>query len=63
MEKELQALDTNSTWDIVSLPPGKKVIPCKSVYKIKQRFDSSIERYEARFVIRGESQKEGIDYF
>ncbi|XP_075082297.1 uncharacterized protein LOC142166805 [Nicotiana tabacum] len=48
MLKEFQALEANQTWDIVPLPPQKKVIPCKWVYKIKQRVDGSIERYKAR---------------
>ncbi|XP_070056749.1 uncharacterized protein [Nicotiana tomentosiformis] len=49
MLKEFQALESNQTWDIIPLPPGKKVIPCKWVYKIKQKSDGSIERYKARF--------------
>lgn len=63
MLKEFQALEANQTWDIVPLPPGKKAIPCKCVYKIKQRSDGSIERYKIGLVIRGDSQKESIDYF
>ncbi|XP_070003380.1 uncharacterized protein [Nicotiana sylvestris] len=36
MLKEFQALDANHTWDIVPLPPHKKPMPCKWVYKIKK---------------------------
>ena len=32
------------------------------IYKIKHVVDGSIEKYKARFVARGVSQKEGIDY-
>lgn len=60
--KEFQALEANYTWEILPLLPGKKAIPCKLVYKIKQKSDDSIERYKARLVIRGDTQKEGIDF-
>ncbi|XP_070050207.1 uncharacterized protein [Nicotiana tomentosiformis] len=43
MLKEFQDLDANHTWDI-PFPSHKKLIPCKWVYKIKQRSDGSIER-------------------
>ena len=44
MEQELQALAATRTWDIVSLPRGKKPIGCKWVYKVKHKADGSIER-------------------
>ncbi|XP_019239557.1 PREDICTED: uncharacterized protein LOC109219552 [Nicotiana attenuata] len=62
MLQEFKALDANHTWDIFPLSPNKKPIPCKWVYKIKQKPDGSIESYKARLVIRGDTQKEGIDY-
>lgn len=33
MNKELEALEANNTWKLVSLPPGKKTIGCKWVRK------------------------------
>lgn len=39
-----------------------KPISCKWVYKVKRRFDGSIERYKARLMARGFSQKYGLDY-
>lgn len=60
--QEFHALKANNTWEIVPLPPGKRAIPSKWVYKIKQHADGSIERYKARLVIRGDSKKEGVDY-
>jgi len=35
MELEIAALESNKTWSIVDLPPGKKPIGCKWIYKIK----------------------------
>lgn len=60
MLKEFQALEANNTWDIIPFPPHKKHISCKWVYKIKQKSDGSIERYKARLVIRGDTQKKGL---
>ncbi|XP_018722482.2 uncharacterized mitochondrial protein AtMg00820-like [Eucalyptus grandis] len=62
MESELTALMENHTWDVVPLPPHRKPIGCKWVYKIKFKSDGSIERYKARLVAKGFTQREGFDY-
>jgi hypothetical protein len=38
------------------------VVSSKRIFKIKHVVDGSIEKYKARFVAHGFSQKEGIDY-
>ena len=40
----------------------KLVVTSKWIYKIKHTVDGSIDKYKARFVTRGFSQKEGIYY-
>jgi len=62
IDQELQALQQSHTWDIVSLPPGKKPIASKWVYKVKYRADGSIERFKAHLVVKGFTQKHDIDY-
>jgi hypothetical protein len=37
-------------------------VTSKWIYKIKHVVDGSIDKYKARFVARGFSQKEGEDY-
>ena len=52
----------NDVQDVVPRPEGKSVVTSNSIYKIKHVVDGSIEKYKARFVAQGFSQKEGIDY-
>ena len=62
MNKEIVALEENGTWILTELPPGKIPIGSKWVWKIKFHADGTIERYKARLVAIGCSQKEGVDY-
>jgi hypothetical protein len=62
MTEEYQSIMKNDVWDIVPRPKGKSVVTSKWIYKIKHAADGSVEKYKARFVARGFSQVEGIDY-
>lgn len=62
MTKEIEALEANGTWTVEDLPPGKRALGSKWVYKIKYNSDGSVERYKARLVLLGNNQIEGIDY-
>lgn len=61
MQSEMNSLYENETWILVEKPENKKVINCRWVFTKKLSSDSS-EIFKARVVIKGYSQKEGIDY-
>ena len=62
MHEEIQALEANSTWTLVPLPPGKHCIGCRWVYKVKYKMDGSVDIYKARLVAKGYTQQAGIDF-
>lgn len=62
MNEELKSLMENHTWTLTELPQGRKAIPNKWVYKTKINGEGAIDRYKARLVIKGCSQRKGIDY-
>ncbi|RVW68568.1 Retrovirus-related Pol polyprotein from transposon RE1 [Vitis vinifera] len=61
MEK-IRALEKNGTWEVMTLPRGKKPVGCKWVFKVKYKVDGTVERYKARLVAKGFSQTYDIDY-
>lgn len=62
MEDEINSLKKNETWELVDLPEGKNIVGCKWVYKLKTDADGKLQKYKARLVAQGFSQKYGIDY-
>lgn len=62
VKEELSSLIENKTWDLVSLPPNKRPINCKWVFTIKDNSDGGIDRYKARLVVKGCSQRPGVDF-
>jgi hypothetical protein len=58
--EELSSLERNDTWNLCSLPLGRKSIKCKWVFKLKQNADQF--RCKARLVAKGFTQQAGIDY-
>jgi hypothetical protein len=61
MKKEIEALKENDTYKLVELPHGAEIIGGKWVYTLKETADGH-KVHKARFVARGFSQTEGVDY-
>ncbi|CAL9005273.1 unnamed protein product [Prunus brigantina] len=62
MNEEMRALQKNVTWELVSLPHGKKIVGSRWIYTMKLKANGSVERYKARLVVNGYSQRYRIDY-
>jgi len=62
MVEEHDSIIHNDVWEVVPRPQGKSVVTSKWLFKIKHGADGNIEKYKARFVARGFSQKERVDY-
>jgi hypothetical protein len=62
MIEEYDSILNNDVWEVVPRPCGKSMVTSKWIYKIKNTTNGNVEKFKARFVARGFSQKEGIDY-
>lgn len=62
IKEELQNLEDYQTWEYDEIPPGRKTIGSKWVFKVKYHPDSSVARFKARLVAQRFSQVHGIDF-
>lgn len=62
MDAEMSSLVENNVFDVVEKPCDKNVIGGRWVYATKSDQDGNV-KYKARFVAKGYSQKEDVDYF
>lgn len=62
VESEYASLIHNKTWVLCKLPPNRKTISCKWVFKLKRKANGDIEKYKARLVARGFTQEKGFDF-
>jgi hypothetical protein len=60
--KEIKALIAKGVFTVVLLPPGKKALSTKLVFKLKLTPSADISSFKARIVARGFMQKHGIDF-
>ena len=62
MQSEMKSLQDHNTWRLVDMPPDKKAVGCKWVYRIKRNPSNEIVKFKARLVAKGFTQRPGIDY-
>jgi hypothetical protein len=62
IQDEMRSMSTNGVWDLENIPKGAKTIGCKWVYKTKYDSKRNVERFKARLVVKGFTQREGTDY-
>jgi hypothetical protein len=47
---------------LADLPPGRRAIGLKWVFKVKRDEHGNITKHKARLVVKGYAQRRGIDY-
>jgi hypothetical protein len=55
-------LISNGTWEMVPRPQGSNVVTGKWVFTHNLRADGTLDRYKARWVIRGFTQRPRVNY-
>ena len=61
MQSQMDSVNKNYTWDLVSLPSEKHVLPCKWVFKMKIIGDA-MSKYKVQLVAKGFKQEKGVDF-
>lgn len=62
MQEEMRSMEKCQVYELTELPPDRKAISSKWVYKVKLNTDGSINRHKARLVAKGYSQQKGVDF-
>ena len=62
MNDEMHSHEKNGTWELVPRDKSMNIVKNKWIFVVKRKADGSIDRYRARLVAKGFSQKPGIDY-
>ncbi|CAI7843118.1 unnamed protein product [Closterium sp. NIES-54] len=62
VKEEYDSLLENETWELCELPPGKKAISSKLIFRHKYGPDGELTHYKSRLVAKGFQQTKGKDF-
>ncbi|CAI7890372.1 unnamed protein product [Closterium sp. NIES-53] len=65
MDTELKALQERNTWKVVPIDVArnKTILTGKWVFRVKTKADGTIDKFKARWVVRGFDQEHGRDFY
>jgi hypothetical protein len=53
MIEEMDSIEENGTWSLINIPPGRKPIGVKWVFKVKRDEHGTVSKHKARLVVKG----------
>jgi hypothetical protein len=56
MMEEMDSIEENGTWSLVDLPPCRKPIGVKWVFKVKRDEHGAMSKHKAHLVVKGYAQ-------
>ncbi|KAL1941168.1 hypothetical protein VTO73DRAFT_7380 [Trametes versicolor] len=62
MVQELESIASLGSFELTSLPPGRKPIGTRWVFLVKRDTNGNVLRYKARLVAQGFTQQPGVDF-
>ncbi|CAI7749866.1 unnamed protein product [Closterium sp. NIES-53] len=64
MDKDLKALQECNTWKVmpIEVARNKTILTGKWVFRVKTKADGTIDKFKARWVVRGFDQEQGRDF-
>ena len=63
MAKEMDALYSNGTWELVALPHDKSPVGCRWVYTVRVGLDGQVDWLKAHLVAKGYTPQYDSDYY
>lgn len=61
-DEEFRKLVERNTWKLAEIPSNRKAISCRWVFAVKSNVSGGVTKFKARLVVRGFSQRVGIDF-